>query len=85
LEDVPSLQVTIGFAPFAGAGAAVFAGSPPAVSPPVAMPPWPRQAPRPPLDDVPSLQVTIGFSLFLDAGAAAVADSAAGAFFCMPP
>jgi hypothetical protein len=40
-------------------------------------PPWPLQAPRPPLDEVPSLQVTVPPPLLVPAGAAA--DAAAGA------
>ena len=65
LEDVPSVQVTIAVpllvlpaALALAAGAAAGAAAAPLAAS-LLTPPWPLQAPRPPLDVVPSMQVTV--------------------------
>src|SRR5215472_12186538 len=57
-------DVVEGVAPEGGTGGGVRdarggGGGAEGVSPALAMPPWPRQAPRPPFEVVPSLQVTV--------------------------
>src|SRR5262245_28377265 len=56
-------DVVEGIAPEGGTGGGVRdargGGGAEGVSPALAMPPWPRQAPRPPFEVVPSLQVTV--------------------------
>jgi hypothetical protein len=90
LDEVPSVQVTMGallvvaLMPLGAAGALAAAGAMAAgaaVEPPadLLMPPWPLQAPRPPLDEVPSVQVTVPPLLLVLAGAAAGAGAGAGA------
>jgi hypothetical protein len=93
LEDVPSLQVTMVVplvlvaaavgAAAAAAGAAAGAAAPPAD---LLMPPWPLQAPRPPLEDVPSLQVTMADPplALLAAAVEAAAGAAAGGAAALP-
>jgi hypothetical protein len=100
LDEVPSVQVTMGalvvvaLMPLGAAGALAAAGAMAAgaaVEAPadLLMPPWPLQAPRPPLDEVPSLQVTVLVLLLVLAGAAAGAGAAVVAVpeadLLMPP